>query len=98
MVISGDELPQTENAVVIANHQSMTDVQALFLLARKAGRLGDLKWFVKNSLKYVPGIGWGMVFLDCLFVKRDWTADRRRIHPFALLRRQWILAGCFGFG
>ncbi len=79
VVISGDELPQAENAVVIANHQSMTDVQALFLLARKAGRLGDLKWFVKNSLKYVPGIGWGMVFLDCLFVKRDWTADRRRI-------------------
>jgi len=79
VVISGDELPQAENAVVIANHQTMTDVQALFLLARKAGRLGDLKWFVKNSLKYVPGIGWGMVFLDCLFVKRDWTADRRRI-------------------
>jgi 1-acyl-sn-glycerol-3-phosphate acyltransferase len=49
VVISGDELPPAENAVVIANHQSMTDVQALFLLARKAGRLGDLKWFVKNS-------------------------------------------------
>lgn len=79
VVISGDELPRGENAVVIANHQTMTDVQALFLLARKAGRLGDLKWFVKNSLKYVPGIGWGMVFLDCLFVKRDWTADRGRI-------------------
>ncbi len=79
VVISGDELPQRENAVVIANHQTMTDVQALFLLARRAHRLGDLKWFVKSSLKYVPGIGWGMAFLDCLFVKRDWTADRKRI-------------------
>lgn len=79
VVISGDELPVDENAVVIANHQSMADVQALFLLARKARRLGDLKWFVKSSLKYVPGVGWGMAFLDCLFVKRDWTADRQRI-------------------
>lgn len=79
VVLSGDELPRGENALVIVNHQTMTDVQALFLLARKAGRLGDLKWFVKDSLKYAPGFGWGMTFLDCLFVKRNWTADRAHI-------------------
>lgn len=79
VVVSGDTLPAEENALLIANHQSMTDVQALFLLARPARRLGDLKWFVKSSLKYVPGIGWGMAFLDCLFVRRDWTADRQRV-------------------
>lgn len=78
-VLSGDELPQHENALVIVNHQTMTDVQVLFLLARRARRLGDLKWFVKDSLKYAPGFGWGMTFLDCLFVKRDWTADRAHI-------------------
>lgn len=78
-VMSGDEVPRHENALVIVNHQTMTDVQALFLLARRAQRLGDLKWFVKDSLKYAPGFGWGMTFLDCLFVKRDWTADRARI-------------------
>ncbi len=78
-VMTGDPLPAGENALVIVNHQTMTDVQVLFLLARKAGRLGDLKWFVKDSLKYAPGFGWGMTFLDCLFVKRDWTADRAHI-------------------
>jgi 1-acyl-sn-glycerol-3-phosphate acyltransferase len=78
-VMTGDSLPAGENALVIVNHQTMTDVQVLFLLARKAGRLGDLKWFVKDSLKYAPGFGWGMTFLDCLFVKRDWTADRAHI-------------------
>ncbi len=85
VVLSGDELPRGENALVIVNHQTMTDVQVLFLLARKAGRLGDLKWFVKDSLKYAPGFGWGMTFLDCLFVKRDWTADRKHID--AVFRR-----------
>lgn len=79
VVMSGDELPRSENALVIVNHQTMTDVQALFLLARKAGRLGDLKWFVKDSIKYAPGFGWGLTFLDNLFVKRNWTADRAHI-------------------
>lgn len=79
VVFQGDDLPQDENALVVVNHQTMTDVQVLFLLARKADRLGDLKWFVKDSLKYAPGFGWGMTFLDCLFVKRDWTADRAHI-------------------
>ena len=48
-------------------------------LRRLRQRLGDLKWFVKHAIKYVPGIGWGMVFLDCLFVRRSWSDDRASI-------------------
>jgi 1-acyl-sn-glycerol-3-phosphate acyltransferase len=55
-------------------------------LAKEKGRLGDMKWFVKAPIKYVPGIGWGMAFLDCLFVERDWAADRASIeHTFESL-------------
>ena len=79
LVVTGDVLPTLENVVVVANHQEMPDITFLMLLARTKGRLGDLKWFVKDALKYVPGVGWGMVFLDCLFVKRDWTADAASI-------------------
>jgi len=79
VVFTGDPALPAENAVVIANHQSMTDIQVLFLLAKRERRLGDLKWFVKRSLRWWPGIGWGMAFLDCLFVRRDWAADRKRI-------------------
>ncbi len=75
VVTSGDSLPMRENAVVIMNHQEMTDITVMFNLARAKDRIGDLKWFVKDKLKYVPGVGWGMLFLDCLFVKRDWTSD-----------------------
>lgn len=77
--ISGDELPMRENVMVIANHQAMTDINSLFRLARRQGRIGDLKWFVKDVIKYVPGIGWGMIFLDCIFLKRDWKRDRNRL-------------------
>jgi len=80
LIMSGDDVPMRENAIVILNHQEMADITVIFSFARAKERVGDLKWFVKDVLKYVPGIGWGMLFLDCPFVKRDWTADRDYIH------------------
>ncbi|OFZ17147.1 MAG: hypothetical protein A2X86_01470 [Bdellovibrionales bacterium GWA2_49_15] len=80
VVITGDSIPFEENALIICNHQSMADIPALFKTAKSAGRIGDMKWFVKDVLKYVPGVGWGMLFLDCIFVKRNWHADKDKIH------------------
>jgi 1-acyl-sn-glycerol-3-phosphate acyltransferase len=79
IVLTGDDVPMRENAVVVANHQQMPDITFLMVFARTKDRLGDMKWFVKEQLKYVPGVGWGMVFLDCLFVKRDWAEDEASI-------------------
>ena len=72
----GDQPPLHQNALVIANHRAMTDILCLLSLAWRCGRLGDLKWFVKDQLKWVPGVGWGMKFMDCLFVRRNWQQDR----------------------
>ena len=96
-VCTGDELPNHENAFVIANHQSGADIPALIAVASRAGRTGDLKWFVKDVIKWLPGVGWGMLFLDCLFVKRNWSADKEKIlATFGRLRKHqvefWILS------
>ena len=77
--LTGDEVPVRENAIVVVNHQEMSDITYLFFFAQSKHRLGDLKWFVKDIMKWVPGVGWGMVFLGCLFVKRDWMADRASV-------------------
>lgn len=77
--VSGHDVPENENAILLCNHQSMSDITVLFELGLRKGRLGDLKWYVKDVLKWVPGIGWGMLFLDCLFVKRNWTQDKASI-------------------
>lgn len=95
--VTGDSLPPRENAFVIANHQSGCDIPALVVLATRCRRAGDLKWFVKDPIKWVPGIGWGMQFLDCIFVKRNWTADKDKIlATFERLRTHrvpfWILS------
>lgn len=73
---TGDRVPPRENGLILANHQSMADVVALLCFAWRCQRLGDMKWFVKDVIKYFPGVGWGMLFLDCVFVKRDWAKDR----------------------
>jgi lysocardiolipin and lysophospholipid acyltransferase len=78
-VFSGDQVPARENVLLICNHQQMPDILFLFSLAIRKGRLGDTKWFLKSQLRWVPGIGWGLHFLDALFVKRDWNRDRAMI-------------------
>lgn len=75
----GDRITPRENALLIPNHQTMADVMVLLSFAWRAGRLGDLKWFVKDVIKYFPGFGWGMRFLDCIFVKRDWAQDQGNV-------------------
>ena len=88
---SGDILPQKENALLIVNHQGMADVFPLLVLAEQQGSLGNLKWFVKDVIKYIPGLGWGMVFLDCIFVKRSWNRDQDRIQrTFARFKKAQI--------
>mgnify|MGYP001320444553 CR=1 FL=1 len=77
--ITGDAVLPRENALVLANHQSMTDVLLLLCLGWRARRLGDLKWFVKRVVQYVPGPGVGMWLLDCIFLDRDWLKDRSNI-------------------
>jgi len=91
LVVTGENLPSNENALVLANHQDMPDIVALMILARSKRRLGDLKFFVKQALKWVPGVGWGMQFISCPFVRRDWTTDRERIRrTFDTLVREGI--------
>ncbi|MCX6131402.1 MAG: 1-acyl-sn-glycerol-3-phosphate acyltransferase [Proteobacteria bacterium] len=74
-----DAITDYEDAILIANHQTAVDIMPLLALAYKSQRTGDMKFFVKDIFRYIPGPGWGMVFLDFVFLKRRWMSDRRRI-------------------
>jgi len=76
---SGDELDKDGNGIIISNHQSMADILVIFDLAVRQKRVGDLKWFIKDAIKWFPGVGWGLLFLNSVFVKRDWNRDANRI-------------------
>lgn len=93
VVISGDHLPQGENVLLVANHQEMTDIPVLIPLAAAQGCLGRLKWFAKYPLKFVPGPGWGMHFIDCIFLRRDWAKDQESIKAtFATIKNNKVPA------
>jgi 1-acyl-sn-glycerol-3-phosphate acyltransferase len=78
-VLSGDKIEPRENALMFSNHQQLVDIPVLLTLAMPNGRIGDFKWFVKDIIKYIPGIGWGMLFLNCIFVKRSWAHDEATV-------------------
>jgi lysocardiolipin and lysophospholipid acyltransferase/lysophosphatidic acid acyltransferase/lysophosphatidylinositol acyltransferase len=80
VIFTGDDVPMREDALLIANHQQMPDIPAIMKFCKTKDRLGDMKYFVKKQLKWVPGMGWGMQFLDCLFIDRDWASDSGKIH------------------
>ena len=89
--VTGDRVPMRENALLLPNHQSMADVLVLLCVAWRCGRLGDLKFFVKDVVKWFPGFGWGMKLIDCIFVKRDWERDRAGVQQlFEKYKREQI--------
>ncbi|MCM0606476.1 MAG: acyltransferase [Xanthomonadaceae bacterium] len=96
VLFEGDLITQGENAIVLPNHQSMVDIMMTVKLAESPGRLGDIKQFAKDIIKWFPGIGWGMFFVDGIFLKRDWNRDAGTIFKtFERLRNHkmpfWII-------
>ncbi|KAH3761786.1 1-acyl-sn-glycerol-3-phosphate acyltransferase PLS1 [Pelomyxa schiedti] len=80
-------LPTHESAIVISNHISAHDWLVTLALARRSGMLGFVKFFMKESLKFVPGLGLGGILLGFVFLSRDWTKDNSRIEEtFSVLK------------
>lgn len=65
-----------ERIVLIANHQIYTDWLYLWWTAYCSGMHGRLYIILKESLKQIPIIGWGMQLNQFIFLKRNWEQDR----------------------
>eukprot|EP00999_Lentomonas_sp_LEN2_P000064 NODE_1063_length_1029_cov_13.004435_g1018_i0.p1 GENE.NODE_1063_length_1029_cov_13.004435_g1018_i0~~NODE_1063_length_1029_cov_13.004435_g1018_i0.p1 ORF type:complete len:326 (-),score=26.93 NODE_1063_length_1029_cov_13.004435_g1018_i0:3-980(-) len=76
---SGDDPPMHETVLILANHRFWLDFVVVFGLAGRKGRLGCMKIFAKDVIKWFPGYGWGAYFTDSIFLKRDWNKDQKSI-------------------
>ena len=65
-----------DRLVLIANHQIYTDWMYLWWIAYTNGMHGRLFIILKESLKRIPVIGWGMQFCQFIFLKRNWEKDK----------------------
>lgn len=68
-----------ERLVLIANHQIYTDWTYLWWVSYTAKMHGHIYIILKESLKYIPLIGPGMMFYNFIFMSRKWAKDEPRL-------------------
>ncbi|CEP00993.1 unnamed protein product (mitochondrion) [Plasmodiophora brassicae] len=74
---TGDSIAgSNECAICISNHSPGIDMLPGICLAGRAVGAGSVIATIKQSLRYVPGIGWTNYLQGSLFLKRSWTQDR----------------------
>lgn len=76
---SGDRLEPGESAVIFSNHQSSADLFMIGALGRKLGMSGCSRYFMKDSIKYIPVFGWVLWMTGQFFLKRNWSEDKALI-------------------
>ena len=85
-IMTGDSFRQ-ENALLFSNHQTAVDIVLIWTMSLEAKTSSWVRWFAKDILKYVPGVGWGLMFTNTVFLKRNWAKDANSIAAtFARLR------------
>ncbi|KAJ5693376.1 hypothetical protein N7462_002799 [Penicillium macrosclerotiorum] len=68
-----------ERLVMIANHQVYTDWIYLWWFAYTNAMHGRIYIILKESLKYIPIMGQGMMFYGFIFMARKWQSDKPRL-------------------
>lgn len=77
-----DGLLQThfpERLIMIANHQLYSDWLYLWWVAYTNKMHGHVYIILKESLKYIPIAGPGMMFFGFIFMARNWARDKPRL-------------------
>lgn len=68
-----------ERIVLMSNHQIYTDWSYLWWIAYTSRMHGHLYIILKESLKYIPFLGPGMMFYGFIFMARKWASDKPRL-------------------
>nr|KAG5700249.1 hypothetical protein BaRGS_007622 [Batillaria attramentaria] len=69
----------TEHVLVLMNHKYDIDWLMTWILSERLGILGGCKFYGKESLRYLPLMGWAWYFTESIFLKRQWEHDRQII-------------------
>ncbi|EIN13553.1 hypothetical protein PUNSTDRAFT_56913 [Punctularia strigosozonata HHB-11173 SS5] len=68
------DLPR--KSVFIANHQVLHFRWYAWCFLHYCGMSKDIFIVLKNSLRWIPVVGWGMRFFNFIFLARSWNSDR----------------------
>lgn len=77
-----------ERLIMMANHQIYTDWLYLWWVAYTNKMHGHIYIILKESLKYIPLVGPGMMFYGFIFMARNWAKDKSRLqHRLQVLNK-----------
>merc|ERR1711872_76270 len=65
-----------ENALIVMNHHYELDWLYCWMVGDRMGILGNCRAFAKQSLKYIPILGWAGNFSHDVYLKRNLEQDR----------------------
>lgn len=68
-----------EAAILVPNHRYSLDFLTTVMIPDQFGALGILKAMQKNSIKFMPIIGWNFWFTENIFLARNAPRDIKRI-------------------
>ncbi|KAI1292496.1 1-acyl-sn-glycerol-3-phosphate acyltransferase delta [Halotydeus destructor] len=71
-----EKMAGKELAIYVANHRYDVDWLWLSMALEKFHILQDAKAVIKNSLKWLPVVGWAMYFSEHISLARDWKRDK----------------------
>uniref|UniRef100_UPI00358E3132 1-acyl-sn-glycerol-3-phosphate acyltransferase epsilon-like isoform X1 n=1 Tax=Myxine glutinosa TaxID=7769 RepID=UPI00358E3132 len=79
VIIYGDIPAQKENVIYISNHQSTVDWVVADMVAVRQGALGDMRYILKDGLKWLPLYGWYFSQHGGTYVKRSLKFDEKML-------------------
>jgi hypothetical protein len=84
------------NVLLLGNHVSFVDWWVVYFMALRIGTFQFVRFVAKESIKFIPGLGFASYFHEFLFVRRDWKKDEARIRAYlrdfanSKLQHLWI--------
>ena len=61
------------------NHHYEMDWLYGWMVADRAGLLGNARVYVKKMIQYVPVVGWAWAMSDAVFLERSWDKDKQNL-------------------
>jgi len=75
-VLTGDNINCNDDAIIVMNHPTRTDWNFMWAALFHTSSSHNTKIVLKDDVRQIPGVGWGMALARFIFLKRDWNQDR----------------------
>ncbi|ELP88277.1 1-acylglycerol-3-phosphate acyltransferase, putative [Entamoeba invadens IP1] len=90
LLYSGDDLIANENQIWVQNHTHWFDFAPICMLSPMVGRIGSMRFFIKDEIMKLPFIGFGLYWMDNIMLKRNFADDEKHINEtFKRLRNKY---------